>query len=113
MMMTAAEAPGGKYHRWGSDPAVFGAMDPAQLAAVIVTFIEERDGCALVRLPNGSKTSFDYNALEPLPAWGHFVPTDDGVTVWCAERDDWNAHAATWDAAQDALMAHQTESHPS
>lgn len=39
-------------------------METSQLATVGVTFIEDRNGRALVRLPNGSKTSIAYDALR-------------------------------------------------
>lgn len=39
-----------------------------QWASLLVHFIEDRNGRALVRLPNGSKTSVDYDALRPAEA---------------------------------------------
>jgi hypothetical protein len=36
------------------------------IGAVLVWFIEDRNGKALVRLPNGSKTSLPYEALDIL-----------------------------------------------
>jgi hypothetical protein len=42
-------------------------LQPGQWALVRVKFIEDRAGRALVRLPNGTKSSLDYDTLEPLP----------------------------------------------
>ena len=39
-----------------------------QWASLLVCFIEDRNGKALVRLPNGSKTSVEYKALRPAEA---------------------------------------------
>lgn len=39
--------------------------EQGQWASVLVQFIEDRNGRALIRLPNGSKTSVDYEALRP------------------------------------------------
>jgi hypothetical protein len=41
-------------------------MKPGDVASVLVMFIEDRDGRALVRLPNGSKTSLPYDCLDPV-----------------------------------------------
>jgi Clp amino terminal domain, pathogenicity island component len=46
-----------------------------QLAIVSVTFLEDRDGQALVRLPNGSHTTVAYNTLTS-------VPDTDPTTPW-------------------------------
>jgi hypothetical protein len=42
-------------------------LEPGQWALVRVQFIEDRAGRALVRLPNGTKSSLDYGTLDPLP----------------------------------------------
>jgi Clp amino terminal domain, pathogenicity island component len=46
-----------------------------QLAMVSVAFLEDRDGQALVRLPNGSHTTVAYTTLTP-------VPDTDLTTPW-------------------------------
>ena len=72
-----------------------------------VTFIEDRNGRALVRLPNGSKTSLRYNALSSADAYGHFIPEvdDSAVRIYCLECDWWH-RARLWPDAHDALVAH-------
>jgi hypothetical protein len=42
-------------------------LEHGQWAMVRVQFIEDRAGRALVRLPNGTKSSLAYDALDPLP----------------------------------------------
>jgi hypothetical protein len=42
-------------------------LEPGQWATVRVQFIEDRAGRALVRLPNGTKSSIAYDALNPVP----------------------------------------------
>jgi hypothetical protein len=39
-------------------------LEPGDVASVLVQFIEMRDGKAVVRLPNGSKTSIVAEALD-------------------------------------------------
>jgi hypothetical protein len=82
-------------------------MDPGQLCSVVVTFIEDRDGRALVRLPNGSKTSIPYGAVRGSDARGHFLPAQDDstVTVYCGD-DDWSATASDFNEAADKLKQH-------
>lgn len=43
-------------------------MEPGDVASVLVVFIEDRDGRALVRLPNGSKTSLPYASIDLVAA---------------------------------------------
>jgi len=64
-------------------------LDPGKLLALRVTFIEDRNGRAIVRLPNGSKTTVDYDGLRPIGASAHLVRTRAGMgeSVWCAEVD--------------------------
>jgi hypothetical protein len=57
-------------------------LEAGDVASILVTFIEERNGKALVRLPNGSKTSLPFECLdllvrgEDLPR----VPVRDDLT---------------------------------
>lgn len=46
-------------------------MEPGDDATVEVSFIEDRNGRALVRLPNGSKTSLAYSVLTPRSISNH------------------------------------------
>ncbi|MFJ5987944.1 hypothetical protein [Lentzea sp. NPDC092896] len=39
-------------------------IERGDIASVLVQFLEDRDGRALVRLPNGSKTSLPYECLD-------------------------------------------------
>ncbi|GHE27881.1 hypothetical protein GCM10017673_32710 [Streptosporangium violaceochromogenes] len=39
-------------------------MEFGDVASILVTFVEDRNGRALVRLPNGSKTSLPYASLD-------------------------------------------------
>lgn len=58
-------------------------MESASIAMVPVIFIEDRGRRALVRLPNGSKTSLAYASLTKTGARGHFVadPDESAVTA--------------------------------
>lgn len=50
-------------------------MHPLQagdVASILVVYLEDRNGRALVRLPNGSKTSLPYDSLD-------FVVSTDGL----------------------------------
>ncbi|MBK6870380.1 MAG: hypothetical protein IPJ14_06810 [Kineosporiaceae bacterium] len=77
-------------------------MEPGQLALIPVTFVEDRDGRALVRLPNGSKTSIEYDVLDARAALTHFIRSVDGrgVTALCMicrdlqETDGWSEAVA-------------------
>ncbi len=86
---------------------------PGQVALVPVTYIEERRGLALVRLPNGSKTSVQFDALDVLPARGHFVPAADrtGGRVFCLECDVWATSFIQWSDGVAGLSAHWAEAH--
>jgi hypothetical protein len=87
-------------------------VEPGQLCTVVATFIEDREGRALVRLPNGSKTSIPYGAAKEAPARGHFVPAADGssVSVYCSD-DDWSDAAPDFNRAADLVVQH-AETHP-
>lgn len=86
-------------------------MEPGQLCRVVATFIEDRDGRALVRLPNGSKSSVPYGAIEGAQARAHFVasPDDSTVEVFCLD-DDWSEAAPDFVRAAELLLQH-TKSH--
>jgi hypothetical protein len=53
-------------------------LKAGDVGTILVVFIEERDGNALVRLPNGSKTSLPFDCLD-LVARGEDL--DRGVTT--------------------------------
>ena len=48
------------------------AMQRGDVASILVVFLEDRNGKALVRLPNGSKTSVPHESLD-------FVVSVDGL----------------------------------
>ncbi len=50
-------------------------LQPGQWAAVRVQYLEERNGRALVRLPNGSKSSVGHGDLHPMLV--EYSPRDD------------------------------------
>jgi hypothetical protein len=90
-------------------------MQRGELCQVFATFLEDRDGRALVRLANGSKTSVAYESVIPQVVRGHFVPSPDGstVTVRCLD-DDWSDEDEDFTAA--ARLLHydfQTHAPPS
>lgn len=80
-----------------------------------VTFIDDRNGHALVRLPNGTKTSVGYDALDERPAWGHFVADQGGpggvVHCLATEACHWSAAFEAWPAGAAALQAHCSPEH--
>ena len=88
-------------------------INPGDLATLGVVFIEERGGRALVRLPNGSKTSVNFGALRPLGGQVHFVQDigGPGETAYC-QACDWVHHAAARVQAEDAYMTHFFAEHP-
>lgn len=82
-------------------------MQSSEVCHVVATFIEDRNGRALVRLPNGSKTSIEYGALLPQGVRAHFVPAQDGssVKVLCIE-DDWMDEGQDFVDAARRLQQH-------
>jgi hypothetical protein len=58
-------------------------LETGDIAVVLVQYIEERNGKALVRLPNGSKTSLPFACLD-LVMRGEDLPRPAG-------RDDLSA----------------------
>jgi len=87
-------------------------VDAGRVANVPVVFIEERSGRALVRLPNGSKTSLAYNSLAETSARGHFVaePDDSAVTAYCRDCS-WSHRDQSWRDACQRLAEHADELH--
>jgi hypothetical protein len=79
---------------------------------VPVVFIEDRGGRALVRLPNGSKTSLGYNSLTETDARGHFIPEHGGsaVTAYCLDCE-WSQREPQWCDACERLARHIQEDH--
>ncbi len=86
-------------------------MEPGDLAYVGVVFVEDRNGRALVRLPNGWKTSLDYDALRVVGGPVHFV-RGEGTTerVYC-QACDWSAEADSRRSAEDLYEAHRAADH--
>jgi hypothetical protein len=80
---------------------------------VPVVFIEDRGGRALVRLPNGSKTSLAYNSLTETSALGHLAPDQDSsaVTAYCLDCG-WSRRELLWADACERLAQHRGEDHP-
>jgi hypothetical protein len=78
-----------------------------------VVFIEERNGRALVRLPNGSKTSVLRSCLRPKAGRVHFARDleGEGETVYC-QACEWSVHAPTRVEAEDSYLVHVAASHP-
>lgn len=68
-------------------------MEPGDTATVVVSFIEDRNGRALVRLPNGSKTSLAYPTVTPTTA-----SSDDSACRRCGR-----------DVVRNAAMRHVLE----
>lgn len=89
-------------------------LEPGELANLGVTFIEDRNGRAILRLPNGSKTTVDYDALRLVGGSVHFVrAVGTGETAWCGEQDcGWSYVGATRVAAEDAYVEHLEQQHP-
>ncbi|WP_405142450.1 hypothetical protein OG589_34555 [Sphaerisporangium sp. NBC_01403] len=58
-------------------------MEFGDVASVLVVFIEDRNGRALVRLPNGSKTSLPYASLDPVVTFDELerFPTIDDLNT--------------------------------
>ncbi|HVM35599.1 MAG TPA: hypothetical protein VM784_09660 [Actinomycetota bacterium] len=82
-------------------------IKPGDFATLGVVFIEERGGLALVRLPNGSKTTVEFGVLRPLGGPVHFVQDLGGPdeTAYC-QACDWVHHAAKRFQAEDAYITH-------
>ena len=90
-------------------------LEPGELASLGVTFIEDRDGRAIVRLPNGSKTTVDYDGLRAIGGSVHFVRTSAGTgeSAWCHKVDcEWTVEAPSRNEAEDAYLAHLDAEHP-
>jgi hypothetical protein len=87
-------------------------VQPGDLAMLGVVFVEERGGRALVRLPNGTKTSVEFSALRPVGGPVHFVHDLEGhgETAYC-QACPWERHAPTRTDAEDAYIAHLVAEH--
>jgi hypothetical protein len=48
------------------------SIQPGDVGSILVVYLEDRNGKALVRLPNGSKTSLPHDSLD-------FVVSSDGL----------------------------------
>jgi hypothetical protein len=89
-------------------------VDEGQVALIPVTYLEDRHGRALVRLPNGSKTSVQPEALSPLQARGHFIRATPGGRVLCLyDRNEcsWTTDFEQWHDGVEALARHWAEAH--
>lgn len=82
-------------------------VEPGQVALVPVTFIEDRGGRAVVRLPSGTKTTLQYDALAEQPGLAHFVRARSGPggDVYCL-RCDWSAPFEEWQDGARSLASH-------
>jgi hypothetical protein len=91
------------------------ALEPGELASLSVTFIEDRSGRAVVRLPNGSKTTVDYDGLRRIGGSAHFARATNGTgeSVFCREVDcDWTTDRSSRVDAEDAYIEHLDSEHP-
>ncbi|MCP3995018.1 MAG: hypothetical protein GY722_08130 [bacterium] len=87
-------------------------MKQGEFATVAVQFIEERNGRALVRLPNGSKTSLAFDALDAQGVHAHLPASGGGTNeAYCSECD-WTITKDGWQAAFVAVRTHWLERHP-
>ncbi|MGF0175897.1 hypothetical protein ACQF36_37125 [Streptomyces sp. Marseille-Q5077] len=71
-------------------------MNPGDLASTLVVFLEDRHGKALVRLPNGSKTSLPHECLDLVEVGEHLpdhVSRDDLTLGPVRERYRWPARS--------------------
>ena len=83
-------------------------VESGQFARIGVTFIEDRAGHAVVRLPNGSKTTVDYEVLQPAGGAVHFVNS----TAYCQDPAcDWEATAASRPEAELRYLEHHEAVH--
>ncbi len=83
---------------------------PGQFAYLGVVFFDERDGRALIRLPNGSKTTVDFDALALDSGIVHFVRDPAGERAHCGECD-WQATASSRVRAQEVYRQHHLQAH--
>ena len=82
-----------------------------QPAVMTVTFIEDRNGRAIVRLPNGSKTTVDYGSVVLQPGTVHFVSKPGGAEeAWCQECD-WQTVGENRAEAAARFSDHVRQSH--
>lgn len=84
-------------------------IEAGDFGFVGVTYLEERNGKALVRLPNGSKTTVRFGSIERAEASGfHFSAStyDYGEQVCCLICD-WVADFDNRVSAETAALAHR------
>ena len=93
-------------------PAPKESYEPGQFARMGVVFFDERNGRALVRLANGSKTTVDFDALTHDGGIVHFVRDPQGERVHCGECD-WEVTASSRVTAQELYRHHHLRSHAS
>jgi len=93
-------------------PAPKESYEPGQFARMGVVFFDERNGRALVRLPNDSKTTVDFDALTHDGGIVHFVRDPQGERVHCGECD-WEVTASSRVTAQELYRHHHLRSHAS
>ena len=87
-------------------------MEEGEFASVVVQFLEDRNGRALVRLPNGSKTSVAYDAIVPTGVDGiHIVMCGAGPNEVFCQRCDWHATGESYQAAFELARAHVETDH--
>jgi len=85
-------------------------IEAGQFARIGVVFLEERDGGALVRLPNGSKTTLNFDALSLDAGTVHFTQVHSGEQVHCGECD-WETTAYSRIGAQETYRRHFLQAH--
>ena len=88
------------------------SIEPGQLVRLTGTFFEERSGRAMIRLPNGAKTTVDFGALVADAGSVHFVRQSDGSgeTAWCTACD-WHVDASNRVEAEELYRGHWLRSH--
>ncbi len=87
-------------------------FEPGQFARLGVVFFDERDGRALVRLPNGSKTTVDFDALALDAGIVHFVRGSVGERAHCGECE-WQSTASSCVGAEELYRHHYLKAHAS
>ena len=84
--------------------------EPGQFARISVVFIAERAGRALVRLPSGSKTTVDFDALIPDAGTVHFVRETSGERACCGQCDR-EVTAESRVSAEELYRLHHLKAH--
>ena len=91
--------------------ATLRAMEPGEFAIVAVQFIEERNGRALVRLPNGSNTSIAFDALAAQRVRAYLPADGGGPNDASCSACDWKTTEDGWHAAYLADRSHWVGQH--